>query len=96
MIYDISHLRTKLQWLLIKSRILYKMFLTIHTAYHRNTPDYLANLLHACIIIYEKRQINELKFKTPVLSNITSVQYKYFSIHAPNIWNYLPYSIQPI
>ena len=41
----ISPLRTKLHWLPIKYRIIYKISLTIHLATHHNTPDYLANLL---------------------------------------------------
>ena len=51
--HHISPLRTKLHWLPIKSRIIYKIALTIHLATHHNTPDYLANLLTPNTTIYE-------------------------------------------
>ena len=92
----ISSLRTKLHWLPIKSRIIYKIALTIHLATHHNTPDYLANLLIPNTTIYEKRHLNKFKLKTPVLSHLTSAQHKYFSIHAPKIWNNLPHHIRSI
>ena len=92
----ISPLRTKLHWLPIKSRIIYKIALTIHLATHHNTPDYLANLLTPNTTIYEQRHINKVKLKTPVLLHLTSSQHKYFSIHAPKIWNDLPHHIRSI
>ena len=92
----ISPLRTKLHWLPIKSRIIYKIALTIHLATHHNTPDYLANLLTPNTTIYEQRHINKFKLKTPVLLHLTSSQHKSFSIHAPKIWNDLPHHIRSI
>ena len=92
----ISPLRTKLHWLPIKSRIIYKIALTIHLATHLNTPDYLANLLTPNTTIYEQRHINKFKLKTPVLLHLTSSQHKSFSIHAPKIWNDLPHHIRSI
>ena len=76
----ISPLRTKLHWLPIKSRIIYKMSFTIHLATHDNTLDYLANLLTPNIPIYEQSKTNKFKLKTPVLSYLTSSRYKYFSV----------------
>ena len=87
---------TKLHWLPIKSRIIYKIALTIHLATHHNTPDYLANLLTPNTTIYEQRHINKFKLKTPVLLHLTSSQHKSFSIHAPKIWNDLPHHIRSI
>ena len=92
----ISPLRTKLHWLPIKSRIIYKIALTTHLSTHHNTPDYLANLLTPNTTIYEQRHINKFKLKTPVILHLTSSQHKYFSIHAPKIWNDLPYHILSI
>ena len=37
-----------------------------------NTPYYIANLLHSNITIYEQRQINKYKLKTPVLADVIS------------------------
>ena len=82
----------------IKSRIIYKIALTIHVATNYNTPDYLANLLTPNTTIYEQRHINKFKLKTPVLSHVhlTSAQHKSFSIHAPKIWNDLPHHTRSI
>ena len=92
----ISPLITKLNWLPIKSRITYKIALTIHLATYHNTPDYLANLLTPNTTIYEQRHINKFQLKTPVRSHLTSAQHKSFSIHAPQIWNDLPHHIRSI
>ena len=72
------------------------MSLTIHLSTHHNTPDYLANLLTPNITIYEQQQINKFKFKTPVLSYLTSTQHKSFSVHAPKICNDLLHHIRSI
>ena len=55
-----------------------------------------ANLLTPNITIYEQRKINKFKLKTPVLSYLTSAQHKSFSVHAPKIYNDLPYYIRSI
>ena len=80
----------------IKSRIIYKISLTIHLANHHNIPDYLVNVLTHNITIYEQRQINKFKLKTAVLSYLTSSQHKSFSIHAPKLLNDLSHHIRSI
>ena len=87
----IDPLRTKLNWMPIKSRIIYLICQTIQLSTYYNTP---AKLLNPNITIYEQRQINKLKLKMSVLSNFLFAQHTSFSIHAPKICNDLPNNIR--
>ena len=92
----ISPLRKELHWLPITSRITYKICLTVHLALHHMIPDYICDIIQPNTTKYTQRPLNKFKLQIKILINLSSLQLKAFSIHAPLTWNKLPSYIRSI
>ena len=90
----ISPLTASLHWLPIKSRIIYKISLIIHNAYHNNYPDYICSLITKRINKINTRKAYLDMLVVPLSLNMTTTNRRSFYISAPTIWNSLPQKIR--
>ena len=90
----ISPLTVSLHWLPIKSRIIYKISLIIHNAYHNNYPDYICSLITKRINKINTRKAYLDMLVVPLSLNMTTTNRRSFYISVPTIWNSLPQKIR--
>ena len=90
---SITGLMKELNWLPIPSRIKYKLLVLTHTAFHHNSPAYLADLIKPSTIADRSLRschLNRLD-QTVTKSSIRS-----FAVAAPSYWNQLSDELRAI
>ena len=91
----ITPILSKLHWLPVKQRIIFKLLMMIFKIIHNYAPKYLTELLES----YNPRRTLRSGFQNQLVvprSSTTTYGDRAFSIAAPKLWNSLPVTFKDI
>ena len=91
----ISSTLKDLHWLPVRSRILYKVLLTVYKTQHGFAPKYLVDLLNPYIPVRSLRSSSLHLLDIPQ-TNLTKYGDRAFAVCAAKEWNKLPVTIREV
>ena len=83
----------ELHWLPVAERIDFKTLLITYKVVHFSVPEYLASVLHLKNSVRDFRNHDHLLLEEP-RSHSARMGDRAFSIHAPKLWNKIPFAIR--